>query len=133
MKYAIIENGVVTNIVMWDGQVEGEANPFEGLKLIQVNDEQIGIGYTVKKGNFQPPLPSKEQLVTQAMENKQHLIESVSQYVNNKQWPSKLALGRLNNEEKEAFNKWLDYLDELTKIDPSSSPDIEWPKEPQQQ
>ena len=41
MKYAHIENGVVTNISNWDG--ETEYNPGEGITLIQA-DENAYVG-----------------------------------------------------------------------------------------
>jgi hypothetical protein len=41
MKYAHIENGIVTNISNWDG--ETEYNPGEGITLIQA-DENAYIG-----------------------------------------------------------------------------------------
>ncbi len=50
--------------------------------------------------------------------------------MNNKQWPGKAAIGRLKGEELAQYNLWLDYLDALDAVDPSSAPDIQWPEEP---
>ncbi|HAJ3970474.1 TPA: tail fiber assembly protein, partial [Escherichia coli] len=57
-------------------------------------------------------------------------ISAANGYIDGKQWPSKLALGRLNDAEKSEFNAWLDYLDALELVDTSSAPDIEWPTPP---
>ncbi|EPF4824647.1 tail fiber assembly protein, partial [Escherichia albertii] len=46
------------------------------------------------------------------------------------QWPGKAAIGRLKGEELAQYNLWLDYLDALELVDPSSAPDIEWPTPP---
>lgn len=42
-----------------------------------------------------------------------------------KQWPCKIAIGRLEDEELEQYNLWLDYLGALESVDTSSAPDIE--------
>ena len=58
MKYAHIENGIVTNISNWDG--ETEYNPGEGITLIQA-DENAWIGGEYN-GSFvaRPPAPAYE-------------------------------------------------------------------------
>ncbi|EKS6398482.1 tail fiber assembly protein [Enterobacter hormaechei] len=63
----------------------------------------------------------------QAELQKQTLISQANEYIDSKQWPSKLALGRLKDDEKASFNKWLDYLDALESVDPSKAPEIVWP------
>ena len=58
MRYAHIENGVVTNISNWDG--ETEYNPGEGITLIQADaNAYIGGEYN---GSFvaKPPAPPYE-------------------------------------------------------------------------
>ncbi|MBM6611252.1 tail fiber assembly protein [Citrobacter portucalensis] len=64
---------------------------------------------------------------TIAEAEKQRLITGANEFINNRQWPSKLALKRLSDEEKMQFNKWLDYLDELEALDPTSG---NWPEMP---
>ena len=58
MRYAHIENGVVTNISNWDG--ETEYNPGEGITLIQA-DENAYVGGAYN-GSFvaKPPAPPYE-------------------------------------------------------------------------
>ncbi|WP_214179181.1 tail fiber assembly protein, partial [Morganella morganii] len=43
---------------------------------------------------------------------------------------TKLALGRIKDDEKARLNAWLDYLDELEAVDVSTAPDIIWPVKP---
>ena len=51
-------------------------------------------------------------------------------YLRRGQGPSKLALGRLSDEEKLIFSEWLDYLDAVNAVNTSTAPDIEWPTPP---
>lgn len=70
--------------------------------------------------------------VAAADEEKQIKIDQANEYMNNKQWPGKAAMGRLKDSEKEQYNAWLDYLDELEVVDTSNAPDIIWPEAPQE-
>ena len=55
MKYAIIENGTVTNVTLWDGTTEW--SPPEGSIAVACPDE-VGPGWTYDGTNFiAPPLP----------------------------------------------------------------------------
>lgn len=76
-----------------------------------------------------PPL-SKEEMQENAEIERQKRIFEANDYMNNKQWPGKAAMGRLKDSEKEQYNAWLDYLDELEVVDTSSAPDITWPEPP---
>lgn len=68
--------------------------------------------------------------VATADAEKQSRIDQANDYMNNKQWPGKSALGRLKDTEKGQYNLWLDYLDALEAVDTSSAPDISWPSSP---
>ncbi|ENQ6808828.1 tail fiber assembly protein [Escherichia coli] len=76
------------------------------------------------------PPPTQEELVAVADVEKQKRIHSANDYMNNKQWPGKAAIGRLKGDELAQYNLWLDYLDALELVDTSSAPDIEWPTPP---
>lgn len=77
------------------------------------------------------PAPSQEDLIAAADGEKQNLINQANVYINAKQWPSKLALGRLLDSEQLQFNVWLDYIDALNAVDTSTAPNIEWPVKPE--
>ncbi|EJD6660426.1 tail fiber assembly protein [Enterobacter cloacae] len=61
---------------------------------------------------------------------RQSLIDEANNYMNNKQWPGKAAMGRLKGEDANNYNTWLDYLDSLELTDISNAPEIEWPEKP---
>ncbi|MGJ7132165.1 tail fiber assembly protein [Morganella morganii] len=74
------------------------------------------------------PPPTKEQLVELAEAEKQILIAEVTSET--EMLRTKLALGRIKDDEKALLNAWLDYLDELEAVDVSTAPDIIWPVKP---
>ncbi|EPD1904795.1 tail fiber assembly protein [Escherichia coli] len=76
------------------------------------------------------PEPTQEQLIASATREKQRRLDDANNYMNNKQWPGKAAIGRLKGEELAQYNLWLDYLDALELVDTSGAPDIEWPTPP---
>ncbi|MEL2233941.1 tail fiber assembly protein, partial [Klebsiella pneumoniae] len=69
----------------------------------------------------QLPEQNYDEIVKQAEIEKSGLISQANDYIDSKQWPSKLALGRLKDDEKASFNEWLDYLDALESVDPSKA------------
>jgi len=69
--------------------------------------------------------------VTAANAEKKARIDAANDYMNDRQWPGKAALGRLKDEEKAQYILWLDYLDALEAVDTSSAPDINWPDSPE--
>lgn len=128
--YALIKDGQVVNAVVWDG----EGDIFEGYETVKIDGLGVGIGWTYDGKKFTaPPVPepTHEELVQQAEIQKQALINNANNYIDSNQWPSKLALGRLKDDEKASFNKWLDYLDALESVDPSKAPEIVWPVSPE--
>ncbi|WP_039024901.1 tail fiber assembly protein [Enterobacter roggenkampii] len=76
------------------------------------------------------PPPTHEELVASANAEKQKRIDQANDFMNSKQWPGKAAMARLKDSEKEQYNAWLDYLDELEVVDTSTAPDITWPTPP---
>ena len=127
--YALIKDGQVMNTVLWDG----EGDIFEGYETVKIDGLGVGIGWTYDGKKFTaPPVPepTHEELVQQAEIQKQALINDANNHIDSNQWPSKLALGRLSDDDKALFNKWLDYLDALKAVDTSTAADITWPEIP---
>ena len=77
------------------------------------------------------PQPTHEDQVTEANSEKLSLINQVNDYMNNKQWPGKAAIGRLKEDELAQYNRWLNYLDALQEVDTSTAPYITWPEKPE--
>lgn len=127
-KYAVVVNGIIDNVVVWDGR--NDWKPSEGDVVPLSGDAGIGWGYS--GGTFSPPPePEKthDELVEEANSKKNSLIYSANEFMNSKQWPGKAAIGRLTDDDLAQYNLWLDYLDELEAVEVSTAPDIEWPKE----
>lgn len=127
--YALIKDGQVMNTVLWDG----EGDIFEGYETVKIDGLGVGIGWTYDGKKFTaPPVPepTHEELVRQAEVEKLTLINDANSYIDGNQWPSKLALGRLSDDDKALFNEWLDYLDALGAVDTSTAPNITWPVPP---
>ncbi|MEQ5113887.1 tail fiber assembly protein [Morganella morganii] len=70
----------------------------------------------------------KESDIAAAEAKKQYLIAEVN--AETQMLQTKLALGRIKDNEKALLNAWLDYLDELEAVDVSTAPDIIWPMKP---
>ena len=65
MRHAIIENGVVVNVIEWDGQ--SEWSPPDGTQAVQSDAAQIGWPY--RDGQFisPPPPPAPSPVVPQVL------------------------------------------------------------------
>lgn len=62
MIYAIVENGIVVNTIVWDGQSEWTPPPGSTVVLIP-DGAYVGIGSTYSNGQFGPPPPSSNPIV----------------------------------------------------------------------
>lgn len=129
-NYALIKNGVVENVVIWDEN----GNIFDDYTVVNLEGLTAGIGWTYDGEKFSAPPepePTHDELVQKAEILKQALISDANNYIDSNQWPSKLALGRLSDVDKQSFNEWLDYLDALDAVDISAAPDVNWPSRPE--
>lgn len=76
-----------------------------------------------------PPLSEAEKR-SQAEYYKSIKINIANNFINDRQWPSKLALGRISESDKGRFIEWLDYLDALERVDTTDTKEIVWPEIP---
>jgi len=60
MRYAVINNGTVDNVIEWDGQTEWTAP--EGSTVLEA-PEEVGVGYTYDGTTFTAPEPAPEPAV----------------------------------------------------------------------
>ena len=128
--YAVYdENGLISNIVMWDGQ--NEWTPPEGTTAVKINESGAGIGWTYKDGVFTPPpapeIP-KEELIAHAEQQKSNLITEASQTIPTLQ--DAVDLEMATDDEKTQLLEWKKYRILLNRIDTALAPDIEWPEKP---
>ncbi|EEW2546295.1 tail fiber assembly protein [Escherichia coli] len=132
-SYAVIENGMVVNVIVWDG--EDEFTVPDNLQIINISDisEQPGIGWAYSDGVFTAPLPperSHDELVADAEQKKQSLIDAAMANISVIQL--KLQAGRkLTQAETARLNAALDYIDAVTATDTSTAPDVIWPELPE--
>ncbi|EIL5950599.1 tail fiber assembly protein [Escherichia coli] len=96
--------------------------PPEG-KVIGVNEE--GMPAWIDK----PPITHAEEVIKANNEKHGRIVEAVN-YMNSKQWVGKAILGRLDVNEMKMYNVWLDYLEKLEAVDPSTAPNIIFPDKP---
>lgn len=128
-NYAVIENGMVVNVIVWDG-VTGLG---DGDQMLIETVDGCGIGWTYAGGEFIPPPvadPAPAELIASADAGKQNRLS----YATNKivVWQTKLLMGRtLTDSESAKLNAWMDYIDAVQAIDTSTAPDIEWPVAPE--
>ena len=129
MNYAVIENGVVTNIAVWDG--ESAWQPTNAL-VIPVSDN-VRIGWFYDKGKLSSPTqPPKthDELLREAEAQRQSLIDAAMASISLIQL--KLQAGRkLTQAETTRLNAVLDYIDAVTATDTSTAPDVIWPGLPE--
>ncbi|UYU31113.1 tail fiber assembly protein [Siccibacter colletis] len=109
-------------------QIENDAHPFK------LSDAPSGKYWCNGEGNhpvlIDIPPPTREETIKGAALEIQNKINAANDFINQNQWPSLLAFGRLSEKGKTEFNQWLDYLDALKRIDVSGAPDILWPTPP---
>ena len=128
-NYAVIENGMVVNVIVWDGV----AGLGDGDQMIIETVDGCGIGWTYAGGEFIPPPVADQdpaELIASADAEKQNRLS----YATNKivVWQTKLLMGRtLTDSESAELNAWMEYIDAVQAIDTSTAPDIEWPVSPQ--
>jgi hypothetical protein len=129
-NYAIVENGVVINIIEWDGAEEFESP--SGQDVVIIPDDVIaGIGYTYSVGDFIAPaeiVQSKTELIAIANQNKSVLLQQVNNVT--AIWQTQLALGIITDTDKSTLTTWMKYAQVVSAIDTSTAPNIAWPNSP---
>lgn len=73
---------------------------------------------------------AKKVAIEKEEQQRSVLLFSTNNYISDRQWPGKAAIGRLKGDELTQYNLWLDYLDALYAVDTSTAPDIDWPQPP---
>lgn len=130
-NYAIVESGMVTNIILWDG--EAEWSPDEGQTVIEVKaGVEAGIGYSVVGDEFVAPAtftPSKEELIAKADEQKQQILQSVN--TTTQMWQTQLTLGIITDDDKVSLTAWMKYTQAVDAVDTTTAPEIVWPTTPE--
>jgi hypothetical protein len=75
------------------------------------------------------PPPTHEEAVISAKQKKQALLDEATSKITI--WQTKLLMGRkLSDSESAQLNVWMDYIDNVTAIEPETAPQINWPEKP---
>ncbi|ASG50766.1 phage tail protein [Escherichia coli] len=126
-NYALIRNGVVGNVVIWDG----EGDIFADYTTVIIDGLNAGIGWSYDGKTFTaPPVPelTREEYVGQAESTKAGLLSSARTTISI--WQSELLLGSISDADKASLVAWLAYIKAVEDIDTSTAPDINWPEPP---
>ena len=106
-------------------KLPGELPPdYTLLEPVTAYDEWNGRKWVTNKEN------QKLGQIAKAEADKTALIDAANLFIASNNWPSKLALGRLNDDDKARFNLWLDYIDEVIAVDTQKATEVEWPTPP---
>ncbi|HHA1309115.1 TPA: tail fiber assembly protein [Enterobacter roggenkampii] len=125
--YALIKNGVIENVVIWDG----EGDIFADYTTVIIDGLNAGIGWSYDGKTFTaPPVPelTREEYVGQAESTKAGLLSSARTTISI--WQSELLLGSISDSDKASLVAWLAYIKAVEATDTSTAPDINWPEPP---
>ncbi|MGM3191418.1 tail fiber assembly protein [Dickeya dadantii subsp. dieffenbachiae] len=125
--YAVIENGVVINTVVWDSDVEADWKPQNGA-LIDISSERVGVGYLYSDGVFTPPKKRRDEYIADATLRKTQLLSEAQKMIAN--WQTDLLLGIISDDDKNRLARWREYMKQIDAIDVQTAPDINWPIPP---
>lgn len=136
--YALVNNGLVVNTVLWDGvqEVDFESMYGKGVIAIEIKDgEVVSPGYSYKDGVYTPPPLTDEQIAQQkqkAMDGnisyKNSLMSEASQRISVLQ--DAVDLEMATDEEKAALPLWKKYRVLLSRVDSNTSDTVSWPEKP---
>ena len=127
MNYAMIKDGAVANIAVWDGENAWDPDGFQVIPL----PEGVSIGWLFVDEEFiAPPAPVKtpEELIAAAEQERQSRLSHA--YAVTADWRTELALGVISDDDKAKLTLWMQYIKALKAIDPSTAPDVSRPEQP---
>ena len=128
-NYAIVENGTVVNIVIWDGETDW--TPDGGHTAIEINEKDVvAIGYTVANDEFVAPVqpaPTEEELIAEAEKQKAQILQTINETT--QMWQTQLLLGIITDDDKASLTDWMKYAQQVQAVDTSKSP-AKWPETP---
>lgn len=126
-NYAVIENGIVSNIAVWDGKTEWAP---VGVEIAPVVDG-VQIGWLYKGGAFTPPpqpVKTRDELIADAEQGKQSRLAHANAVTAD--WRTDLLLGTISDDDKAKLVLWMQYIKDVKAVNTSLAPDINWPVQP---
>nr|WP_312975974.1 tail fiber assembly protein [Atlantibacter hermannii] len=132
--YAVVKDGLVINIVAWDGGTDEDGNPNwlpeEGYAV--ETDGTVGIGWTYDGEVFTAPpvdLPTHAELVFATEQEKQYRMTVANDRIAPLQ--DAVDLNMATDEEVRLLNAWKKFRVLVNRVDTNKAPDIQWPSQPQ--
>ncbi|HGX4465269.1 TPA: tail fiber assembly protein [Escherichia coli] len=125
--YAIVANGVVSNVIEWDGESEWQPESGE----VVLVDGACGIGWSFDGKSFKAPeLPAKtlDELIVDAEREKIARLEYANTVTAD--WRTELVLGIISDEDKAKLITWMQYIKDVKAVDTSLVPNINWSMPP---
>ncbi|EKD0235972.1 tail fiber assembly protein [Escherichia coli] len=125
--YAVVDNNVVINVIIWDGISEWKP---EAGNLVPLNGD-AGIGWSYSDGVFTAPPPperSHNALVAEAELQKSALLTVANNAIAPLQ--DAVDLEMVTDDEQALLLAWKKYRVLLNRVDTSAAPEIEWPTQP---
>jgi hypothetical protein len=130
MQYAIIKDGEVENIVVWDGDTDTWPIP-DGYQAVQIEDgAEVGIGYTYADGKFSAPLPPQrtpEQIKSDNTATRDALLQQAATALAPLQMA--VALGEATDDETAQAKAWVTFSRAVKAIDLTQEAP-QWPATP---
>lgn len=145
-RYATVENGIVTNLIAYDGKSETGYNT----PPIAIDELSVSVGDRYVNGVFYiRPLDGFEYQFTadkgwiittagQADKDAAAIVyaehEKASRLAYASQitldWRTMLLLGEISDEDKAKLSGWMRYIEDVKIVDTSTAPNLEWPALP---
>lgn len=124
--YAVVKDGVVVNLIAWDGK--GNWQPEIG-EAVQVHG-MVSKGWLYDGKTFFKPVgqPGDDDDIHQAEELRQALLSDARLKVAD--WQTDLLLGTLSDEDKTKLIAWRRYIKALEAMTISDGAEISWPEPP---
>lgn len=126
--YAVIDNGVVINVVVAADDMDFTGWPHERVDVTD-NPERVTLGYRYADGVFSAPPKRKEDFVAEASMKKGLMIANARYEVT--ELRTDLFLGDISDVDRKRLIAWRDHLRKLERIDVQAAPDIDWPAPPE--
>ncbi|WP_241168450.1 tail fiber assembly protein [Escherichia coli] len=135
MTFAVIENNIVVNIIVWDGISAYEVGGDQTLIPLPTSGggPAPGIGWSYINGKFiAPPRPQKSQaeLIQAAEIERQRLLKYANDVMFD--WRTELMLGEISDANREKLSTWQAYKNEVKAVDVTTAPEnVNWPVPPE--
>lgn len=134
--WALVENGLVFNTIMWDGVTEVDfGKHYQVIDISSAENSQVSTGWIYKDGKFSPPpLTQQEEEEREKSKAEVNVLLKKSLFnaatLNIAVLQDAVDFEMATDEELRLLPLWKKYRVLLNRIDANTSADIKWPEEP---